>query len=483
MAHRARSEGAAALPMAIDSGHSGLANSRHNPLANASMSAIRESVEPAEAPTQAPADDLELEAYNAISGIIPSTLIGQVWTVVQAYAKAHATRTRAAPMTSSAEEQMTEKITKAVAAAVATALAAAPAATTNTSRPSYASIAARSTNPTPSGSSERSTRSRVEREVTVRTRDAPPDIQNRTPRDAVAAANRARGDDYVIAARYLPSGDTVLTFLSSEKAKAKCNDNWVGTAFGNKAALTPPTFAVYAKGIRLASVPNDTSKLITEIERTNNVKITQIKKTKGRPGPNPRANLVIRTSSIRDANRLCDNGLLLEAELYDCEPFNEGLRPTQCFNCFKFGHIARVCKATPTCGRCGAAAHENCPTEKDEIPLCCILCQGSHPAWSRACPVAQPHWERAKQGYTSRPLRFQDNATQRPDFNYTEILRAPPRAQSPKRPGRPLGSINKHPRTSSSTSPTRGRAGSAGSSPLASFVSNASSPSPSPPRD
>lgn len=128
--------------MAIDSGHCGLAYSQHNPLANASQHATRASAEPAAAAIFVPADDIEKEAYEAIAGIIPSSLLERVWTVVQIFADARETRTRAATATSTAEERMTVKITEAVATAVATALAAAPAAASDTSRPSYASIAA-----------------------------------------------------------------------------------------------------------------------------------------------------------------------------------------------------------------------------------------------------------------------------------------------------------------------------------------------------
>ncbi|KPM42380.1 hypothetical protein AK830_g4172 [Neonectria ditissima] len=469
MTHRGRSDGADALPMAIDSGARGLDQSRHNPLAGISQYTQSESNEPAAESTGILAGDLETEAYNAIAGIIPPSLLEQVWTVVQAYAGARETRARASRVEdtlrdpeATLEERITSNVTAALTTVINTALAGAP--DRGRDRPSYASIAARNIATPSRASPERTTRSRVEREVTIRTRNAPPDISSRTPKDTVAAANLARGDTNVVAARKLPSGDTVLTFLTADKAQARCAEDWVTKAFGENAALSPPTFAVVAKGIRLASIPNDTNKLIEEINEANQLRVLQAKKQKaGRPGSNAKANLILRVSSIKEANRLCDNSLLLDAQLYDCEPFDEGLRPTQCYNCFKFGHLARNCKSNPTCGRCGGATHpdgEGCPTERNEIPQSCVLCKGEHPAWSRNCPVAATHWARAKEGYPDRPLRFQEHVAPKPPGGWslpppsTAQLR---RALAPKRPGRPPGSPNKR-RASTGQSPTRAHA-------------------------
>ncbi|KAH8658929.1 hypothetical protein BGZ61DRAFT_540437 [Ilyonectria robusta] len=158
---------------------------QHNPLANASQLAPRASAEPAKAAIFVPANDIEKEAYEAVAGIIPSNLLERVWTTVQIFADARETCTRAATATSTAtstaEERMTAKTTEAGTTAVATPLAAAPAAASDTSRPSYASIAARNLTPTPTGSSQRSTRRRIEREVAVRTRNGAPRYKEQNP--------------------------------------------------------------------------------------------------------------------------------------------------------------------------------------------------------------------------------------------------------------------------------------------------------------
>ncbi|KIY60701.1 hypothetical protein CYLTODRAFT_314055, partial [Cylindrobasidium torrendii FP15055 ss-10] len=52
--------------------------------------------------------------------------------------------------------------------------------------------------------------------------------------------------------------------------------------------------------------------------------------------------------------KLSLNGCLLRTEKY--QP-----RPPQCYNCFRFGHLARYCKSSSVCGHCaGAHASSHC---------------------------------------------------------------------------------------------------------------------------
>ena len=115
---------------------------------------------------------------------MPPDLLGPVWEAVQKYAyrysKARAARERAlSSQASIVKDRITARVTKAVIIAVTKVLGA-PASLSGGSRPSYALIAARSlyASTSTSGPSERSTRNRVEREVTVRIRGIAPDILN-----------------------------------------------------------------------------------------------------------------------------------------------------------------------------------------------------------------------------------------------------------------------------------------------------------------
>ena len=85
-------------------------------------------------------------------------------------------------------------------------------------------------------------------------------MAKRTPVQVTEAVNRAigRGADRAIAARRLPSGDTVITF-TDDATKYTEDTKWVEAAFGEKAELKTREFAVLAKGIpanRLRSIHN-----------------------------------------------------------------------------------------------------------------------------------------------------------------------------------------------------------------------------------
>ena len=83
-----------------------------------------------------------------------------------------------------------------------------------------------------------------------------------------------------------------------------------------------------------------------------------------------RVPMVIAFTSQEEAKKACDLGVLYRAQLFSCEPYWAPLRPTQCFKCWKWGHIARYCRKDPLCPRCGAGTHgpggkegeEQCPT-------------------------------------------------------------------------------------------------------------------------
>ena len=60
--------------------------------------------------------------------------------------------------------------------------------------------------------------------------------------------------------------------------------------------------------------------------------------------------------------------------------------PLQCYNCFKFGHGSRNCRAEEICPNCTANAHQH--NEKDcKYPSKCINCGEEHSARSKTCKV------------------------------------------------------------------------------------------------
>jgi hypothetical protein len=116
------------------------------------------------------------------------------------------------------------------------------------------------------------------REVVIKTSGTPVDIQKRTAKEVVTAVNTTSSVKGAVAARQLPSGDTIVTFLGQESKDWHTEDPvWVMTAFGSTAEIRHRT-SVVAKRLRTEDIkgvsPKDMAKEITE---ENRMKISRVK--------------------------------------------------------------------------------------------------------------------------------------------------------------------------------------------------------------
>ena len=100
------------------------------------------------------------------------------------------------------------------------------------------------------------------------------------------------------------------------------------------------------------------------------------------------ATLIIGCHTVKTAQKLCRNGLIWEAQIFDCEPYYAEAEVRQCYKCFKFGHHARFCQAHARCEHCAAAAHISreaaCPRFASSAKKRCVNCSGNHTAWMRS---------------------------------------------------------------------------------------------------
>jgi hypothetical protein len=438
--------------MVIDARPQGLAQSRFHPLAHQMDGRNPDHDEPASTPQKTLTDPDEQEAFQAISQLVSPHTRDAVWQAVQRLVDAKVARSRPA---SEASTGLEERIATAVAQRLQRSLDRVSTLTEPdpTRARSYAEAAR--TPPSlylslpSSHSSTKPTRPRADRETTFATRDATDDIKARNSSQIVQAVNAARGGTDVVAARKLPSGDTVIVFKTARAAQS-LDDTWITKAFGEGVSASRPGFAVIAKGVRAASIPNDTNKLLDDINRQNDLTIRRVKPRRRRNDTAERTQLILTLSTPEEANLLCERGLILDCEVFNCEPFEESLRPQQCFQCYRFGHIARFCTAKPTCGRCGGAAHADdqpCPANNGTTPASCVLCNGAHPAWDRTCPEVRKRTSRAREAYLTRPKQFAtpppNRTASEPGFRFGSALEP----ASHRGPGRLLGSKTKRPRT------------------------------------
>jgi hypothetical protein len=172
--------------------------------------------------------------------------------------------------------------------------------------------------------------------------------------------------------------------MDSEQARTSwlANQSWL-SVFGKGARVKKREFAVVAHGIRVNQVQGNA---IEEIYKQNprlrgSVEILRVAFSKKllrssrTTGP-----LVISVAEPEQANRLIDTGLVWHYELHDCEPFNRDCIVTQCFNCYQYGHVARVCQNIQRCGCCSAPGHvtNDCLGIEDQSKHRCVNCRGAH---------------------------------------------------------------------------------------------------------
>jgi hypothetical protein len=291
------------------------------------------------------------------------------------------------------------------------------------------------------------------REVIVKAPGQSEDLAQRSSIQVVEAANRAIGGSSVIAARRLPSGDTILTFQGKTEEYTR-ETTWVQAAFGSSAQIRPREFAVIAKGLpaqRLRAI-HDPQQVVKELQKQT-AGITRCKVRLPRSVTSRHAVVVLHMSSIGAAQEVCRRGVVFEAQCFDTEPYYAETQVRRCYKCHKFGHIARYCNNQARCGCCAGIAHDggeaNCPEKGEEGRKKCVNCMRNHPAWDQSCPIAKREVKKAREAYTYRPRQFDvTQGTQfeepllvpRPEPATRQRLSSssqPPPPRAPNRRGRP----------------------------------------------
>ena len=78
--------------------------------------------------------------------------------------------------------------------------------------------------------------SRLSKEILVKGKGMPADLARRTPQEIIQAINHASMKKGAVAARKLPSGDTVVTFQGTmTRDWHSTNNQWIKDAFGQQA--------------------------------------------------------------------------------------------------------------------------------------------------------------------------------------------------------------------------------------------------------
>ena len=199
--------------------------------------------------------------------------------------------------------------------------------------------------------------------------------------------------DIAIRNAFLSKGGTVFIELKDKEAAKKVIENWKGHYFSSGNSKTGSSNSDISTICKLLSEKN---KSIILKEIPTDITDEELTKEIGKQYPEAVAKRFVnrqkrklttvkidfhtmehQTKSLKDGVKIFQV-LYREAEIY-----KHRQRIIQCFKCFRFGHVARLCKdRTQLCRDCGGDHHhERCESREKK----CINCHQKHEATNPAC--------------------------------------------------------------------------------------------------
>lgn len=214
--------------------------------------------------------------------------------------------------------------------------------------------------------------------------------------------------DSIIAARCTKLGDIILQTATVEaREELERKSDWV-LRVSSSARLLRQTTQVIVHGVRIAAIDNNDQEAAISILTSANKKLhpeLEIVRTEWPSfaynpsktgGEKKFSSLIVEVAKPEEANRLIDEGIVVEDVLLFCGSWIRNAAPQQCFNCYGYGHIGRTCKNMPRCGFCARGHRTQDHGENQAHSEKCAVCEGGHPAWSKSCPVRQREAKRIK---------------------------------------------------------------------------------------
>jgi hypothetical protein len=277
----------------------------------------------------------------------------------------------------------------------------------------------------------------AQREVVVNIRDPltiqalramnPNNLKAHVERAIEHSSNENRVNAKIVSANQLKSGDLSIKTVTSSEAEAlrQSADDWA-YRIGTGTAVRIPTYGVLAHGIRTSTMDMEKfEENRNQILQDNRpfipgAEIKHIGWLTRDASAKTASTITIEFTKPEDANKVIDEGLIWQGEVFQCERYERQCRVKQCFKCQKYGHIGTQCKAPTACGYC-AQEHDtrDCPTKSERNgPRKCATCRGEHESWNRQCPTRKDEIAKAKIAYEMRPRYHEvittENTTVRP---------------------------------------------------------------------
>lgn len=265
------------------------------------------------------------------------------------------------------------------------------------------------------------------------------------------------GRTEVIGARKMVNGQVKVYFTGQEtKEQMEINKDWT-LKLAATAQVATPTYQVLVHDMPLSFEPGNPEHL-KSIQSANELYIMGMKIDRAawlKKNKNPSkttGSLIVWFNQAEQADKAISKGIMWGYELKATEIFKSGFRAMQCYNCQRYGHMARNCTANSKCGHC---AHEHntreCPGKQEAR---CSNCGRKHASWHPSCPIRIAAKARATQNRIQDPGRFivreaiQDDDWQivgsrkrRVGTTGTQVVGADGEIIERRGPGRPRGSI------------------------------------------
>ncbi|KAI0993153.1 hypothetical protein K3495_g15031 [Podosphaera aphanis] len=244
-------------------------------------------------------------------------------------------------------------------------------------------------------------------EATIRIQDEEEKktISKLTSEELVKRIGRAE----IIGARNMVNGQVKVYFTGKEtKEQMEINKDWT-RKLAATAQVASPTFQVLVHDMPLSFEPENPEHL-KRIQEANQLYIMGIhieraawlKKTKI-PGKTA-GSLIVWFNQAEHADKAISKGIMWGYELKATEIFRSGFRAMQCYNCQKYGHIAKACTADAKCGHCAGTHNSRDCSKKQELR--CVNCGKKHASWNQACPIRIAAKAKAVQYRIQDPGRF-----------------------------------------------------------------------------
>jgi hypothetical protein len=215
----------------------------------------------------------------------------------------------------------------------------------------------------------------------------------------------------IMSSNQLKSGDLSLRTATTSETQAlrQFADDWVSRV-GNGAYVRNPTYGVLAHGIRTSTMEMDKFEEIRDNILQDNrpfiprAEIKYVGWLTRNATSKSASSVIIESTKPEDANKIIDEGLVWQGELFQCERYERQCRLKQCFKCQRYGHIGTQCKAITACGYCAREhSSRDCPSKADrDATRKCAACSGAHEAWNQNCPTRKDELARTKVAYATR---------------------------------------------------------------------------------